>query len=84
MVVKEIKGDEVILISTTAFKRNDPTAPKEVVTKADYKDKIKMMFGEFIHRAEKGAGPTAEEIQDSNKALEEAAKDESEQCTNSN
>ena len=38
-----------------------------------------MVHGDFIHRAEKEVGPTADEIQDSNKALEEAAKDESEQ-----
>ena len=38
-----------------------------------------MVHGEFIHKAEKEVGPTAEEIQDSNKALEEATKDESEQ-----
>lgn len=79
MVVKDITPTEVVLVSTTAYKTNDPTAKTITIAKGVIKDQIKMVHGDFIHKAEKEVGPTAEEIQDSNKALEEAAKDESEQ-----
>ncbi len=79
MVVKSKTGDNVVLVSTTAYKTNDPTAKTISIAKGVIKDQIKMIHGDFIHKAEKEVGPTAEEIQDSNKALEEASKDETEQ-----
>lgn len=79
MVVKDITPTDVVLVSTTAYKTNDPTAKTITIAKGVIKDQVKMVHGDFIHKAEKEVGPTAEEIQDSNKALEEAAKDLSEQ-----
>jgi hypothetical protein len=71
-VVKMITDQNVILVTPEAYKTNDPTAGTTTIARGAIGAAIKMKHSEFMDKAEKEEPLTADEVTDSNKAVDTA------------